>query len=79
MNIKVLGTGCSKCKSLETATRAAVNESGIDAEIEKVEDIIRIMEYGVMSTPALVVDGKVVVSGRVPSVAEISNLLTKNQ
>jgi small redox-active disulfide protein 2 len=79
MNIKVLGTGCSKCKSLEVATRAAVNESGIDAEIEKIEDIVRIMEYGVMSTPALVVDGKVVVSGRVPSVAEISNILTQNQ
>lgn len=79
MEIKVLGTGCSKCKTLEKLTRDAVAESGISAEIEKVEDIYKIMSYGVMSTPALVVNQKVVVSGRVPSVAEIKDILAKNQ
>ena len=79
MEIKVLGTGCSKCKTLEKLTRDAVAESGISAEIEKVEDIYKIMSYGVMSTPALVVNQKVVVSGRIPSLAEIKELLSKNQ
>jgi len=79
MEIKVLGTGCSKCKTLEKLTRDAVAESGISAEIEKVEDIYKIMSYGVMSTPALVVNQKVVVSGRIPSLAEIKELLSRNQ
>jgi small redox-active disulfide protein 2 len=79
MEIKVLGTGCSKCKTLEKLTRDAVAESGVTAEIEKVEDIYKIMSYGVMSTPALVIDKKVVVSGRVPSLAEIKEILVKNQ
>lgn len=79
MEIKVLGTGCAKCKTLEKLTRDVVAESGISAEIEKVEDIYKIMSYGVMSTPALVIDQKVVVSGRVPSVAELKDILTKNQ
>jgi small redox-active disulfide protein 2 len=79
MEIKVLGTGCTKCKTLEKLTRDAVTESGISAEIEKVEDIYKIMSYGVMSTPALVINQKVVVSGRVPSVAELKDILTKNQ
>jgi len=77
MDIKVLGTGCSKCKSLEKATREAVAEAGIDATVTKVEDIVEIMSYGVMTTPALVVDGKVVVKGKVPSVTEIKSLITK--
>ena len=77
MEIKVLGTGCPKCKTLEKATREAVNELGIDANIEKVEDIMKIMEYGVMHTPALVIDGKVVVSGRVPNEKDLKNLLTQ--
>ncbi len=79
MNIKVLGTGCSSCKSLEQATRNAVAEMGINANIEKVEDIVKIMEYGVMHTPALVINEKIAVSGRVPSVSEIKEIITKNQ
>ncbi len=79
MEIKVLGTGCSKCKALEKLTREAVAELGIQAEIEKVEDIYKIMSFGVMSTPALVINQKIVVSGRVPSVSEIKDLVTKNQ
>ncbi|MBS2210879.1 TM0996/MTH895 family glutaredoxin-like protein [Carboxylicivirga mesophila] len=75
MDIKVLGTGCAKCKSLEEITRKAVEEKGIDANVEKVEDLIQIMTYGVMTTPALVIDGKVAVKGRVPSVEEIKDLL----
>ncbi|MCW0483197.1 thioredoxin family protein [Gaoshiqia sediminis] len=77
MDIKVLGTGCPKCKALETATRDAVAEAGINALVTKVEDIVEIMNYGVMTTPALVVDGKIVVKGKVPSVAEIKSILTK--
>ena len=60
MEIKVLGTGCPKCKTLEKHTRDAVNELGLDANVSKVEDIMDIMNFGVMTTPALVVDGKVV-------------------
>jgi len=77
MEIKVLGTGCPKCKTLEKTTRDVVAQMGIDASISKVEDIMDIMSYGIMSTPALVVDGKVVVKGRVPSEKEIKELLTK--
>lgn len=77
MEIKVLGTGCVKCKSLEKVTREAVAEMKLEANIEKVEDIVKIMGYGVLSTPALVVDGKIVVSGRVPSVKETIQFLTK--
>jgi small redox-active disulfide protein 2 len=77
MEIKVLGTGCPKCKALEKATREAVLEAGITADVTKVEDIVDIMNYGVMITPALVVDGKVLLKGRVPSVTEIKNLITK--
>jgi small redox-active disulfide protein 2 len=79
MEIKVLGTGCAKCKTLEKLTRDAVAETGITAEIEKVEDIYKIMSFGVMQTPALVIDKKVVLSGRIPSMTELKELLTKNQ
>ena len=75
MEIKVLGTGCAKCKSIEKATIPAVEESGIDATVTKVEDFLEIMKLGVMTTPALVVDGKILVKGRVPSVAEIKEML----
>jgi len=75
MEIKVLGPGCPKCKTLEKATREVVKKNNIDATITKVEDIMDIMAFGVMSTPALVVDGKVVVKGRVPSNDEIAKLL----
>ncbi|MDX9883263.1 MAG: thioredoxin family protein [Prolixibacteraceae bacterium] len=77
MEIKVLGTGCPKCKALEKATREAVAETGIEAEVSKVEDILDIMKHGVMTTPALVVDGKVVAKGRLLTVAEIKSLITK--
>lgn len=75
MEIKVLGTGCPKCKKLEQLTRDAVSELGIEATIEKVEDIYKIMQFGVMRTPGLVVNGKVVMSGRLPKTSEIKELL----
>jgi small redox-active disulfide protein 2 len=78
MEIKVLGTGCARCKSLEKVTRKAVEELNLDAAVEKVEDIQKIMEYAVMRTPALVINEKVVMSGQVPKVAELKELLTKN-
>lgn len=76
MEIKVLGTGCPKCKTLEKVTREAVAETGVDATVTKVEDIPEIMSSGVMMTPALIIDGKIVVKGRVPSVEEIKRLIT---
>jgi small redox-active disulfide protein 2 len=78
MKIEVLGSGCSKCKTLEKLTREVVSETGIKAEIEKVEDIMRIMNYGVMSTPALVIDQKVVSKGRIPSKDEIKEFINLN-
>jgi small redox-active disulfide protein 2 len=74
-SIKILGTGCPKCKTLEQSVHNVVAENQIDAEITKVEDIMDIMNYGVMRTPGLVVDDKVVVSGRLPSAEEIKNFL----
>ena len=76
MEIKVLGTGCAKCKSLEKVTRKAVDELNLDATVTKVEDIQKIMEYAVMRTPALVINEKVVLSGQLPKVAEVKELLT---
>lgn len=75
MKIEILGTGCSKCKTLYENAKKAVEESGVAADITKVEDIPSIMKYGVMSTPALVVDGKVKFSGKVASVSEIMGML----
>jgi len=77
MEIKILGPGCPKCKTLEKLTREVVEQNGIDATITKVEDIVEIMKYGVMTTPALVVNGKVEMKGRVPSSDEIKQLLTR--
>jgi small redox-active disulfide protein 2 len=77
MDIKVLGSGCAKCKTLEKVTREAVDQLKLDATIEKVEDIQKIVEYGVMFTPALVVNGEVVVKGRVPKLDEVKSLLNK--
>lgn len=77
MEVKVLGTGCAKCKTLEKQTKLAIEEMGITAEVIKVEDIVEIMNFGVMTTPALVVDGQVVMKGKVPSLADIKVLLTK--
>jgi small redox-active disulfide protein 2 len=75
MVIKILGTGCAKCHQLEENTRKAVADLGIDATIEKVEDMKDIVKYGVMRTPALVVDEKIKVMGRVPSSEEIKKYL----
>jgi small redox-active disulfide protein 2 len=77
MEIKILGTGCTNCKNLEKATYNAVAELDVNATITKVEDIQQIMGYGVMRTPALVVDEKVIMYGRVPSVSEIKEMLLK--
>lgn len=78
MEIKILGTGCARCKYLEDVTRKAVQELNIDASVEKVEDIQKIMEYAVMRTPALVIDEKVVLSGQVPNIKQLKDLLTHN-
>jgi len=75
MKIEVLGTGCARCTMLYEAVQAAVKQKGVDAEIAKVEDIPSIMKYGVMSTPALVIDGQVKFSGKLASVADIMGLL----
>ncbi len=77
MNIQILGTGCAKCKSLEKLTREVVEQNGFTAEISKVEDIMEIMKFNVMSTPAIVINGKVEIKGRVPSAEEIKQLLSK--
>lgn len=75
MKIEILGMGCKKCSDLMDGAKKAVNELNIEAEFVKVEDIKTIMSYGVMTTPALVVDGVVKVSGKIPSVEEIKKLL----
>ena len=75
MKIEVLGTGCAKCKTLYENVQKALEESGKEAEIVKVEDIPSIMKYGVMSTPALVIDGQVKFSGKLASAAEIKRML----
>ena len=79
MIIKVLGPGCKNCKDLERVTREAVSELGVEATVEKVEDYPTIVGYGVMSTPALVIDEKLVLSGRVPRTAEVRELITAAQ
>ncbi len=76
MKIEILGTGCSKCKTLFENARTALAESGREGEVTKVEDIPTIMKYGVMSTPALVIDGQVKFAGKVVSVAEIVGALS---
>lgn len=75
MVIKILGTGCANCRKLEENTKKAVAELGLNADIEKVTDIKDIMKYGVMKTPALVVDEKVKIMGRVPTAEEIKKYL----
>ena len=77
MDIKVLGPGCANCNKLEDATRKAVEKAGLDATIEKVSDLQEIMSYGVMSTPALVVNGELRLAGRVPSVDDLVALLQR--
>lgn len=79
MAIKILGTGCPNCQKLEAQTKQALKELNMDAEIEKVTEIQDIMGYGIMSTPALVVDDAVLVSGMVPDVEQIKERLTNNK
>lgn len=76
MDIKILGSGCAKCEQLEAAARAAAGELGVDAEFDKVTDPAEIASWGVMATPALVVDDEVVLSGRVPSADDVRVLLS---
>jgi len=77
MDIKVLGTGCPKCRALEKAVINCLAELDIAADVNKVEDINEMMEYGILRTPALVINGVVAVSGRVPSGKELKELLIK--
>lgn len=75
MKIAILGTGCPKCEKLTAETRAVADELGLDYELSKVSQVAEIMKYGVMITPALVVDGQVKVVGKVPSRDELRKLL----
>lgn len=77
MRIEVLGSGCAKCKKTKELAEKAVKETGVDAEVVKVEDFDRILEYGVMITPALVIDGDVKVAGRIPSIEDIKKWITE--
>ncbi len=76
MNVKVLGTGCTRCKQLYAEAQKAVNEAGVAATLEKVEKIDDIMKFGVMMTPALVIEGEVKCAGRIPPAREIVAWLT---
>ena len=75
MNIKVLGPGCARCHQLGKITKEVVKELGIDAEIEEVKDINKIMEYPILTTPGLVINEKLVCAGRVPTKAELARLI----
>ena len=74
-HIKILGTGCAKCKQTEAIVRDVIAQLGIDATVEKVEDIQKIMEYNVLTTPVLVIDEQIKVKGRVPLAEEVKTLL----
>lgn len=73
--IKILGTGCSKCQSMTNVIKDVVSENNIDATIEKIEDIMEIMKFNIITTPALVIDGVITIKGRVPSKDEVLALL----
>ncbi|WP_299779216.1 thioredoxin family protein [uncultured Formosa sp.] len=73
--IKILGTGCPKCQAMTGVVKDVITENNIDANVEKVEDIMEIMKYNVMTTPALVVDDVITIKGRVPSKTEVLELL----
>lgn len=75
MKIEILGMGCATCNKLEDTVRQAVKETAIDAQIDHITDIKKIMAYGVMTTPALVIDGKVVAAGKLPSLADIKKMI----
>jgi small redox-active disulfide protein 2 len=76
MNIKILGPGCARCHQLEKTTREVVKELGIDAAVEEVKDINRIVDYAVLTTPGLVINEELVCAGRVPTKAELTQLIT---
>ena len=76
MKIQILGSGCTKCRTLTEVTEKAAHELGLDYELEKVTDVKRYPDFGVMFTPALVVDGVVKLSGKVPSLDEAKTLLS---
>ena len=76
MIIKILGTGCAKCMQLEKVTKEAVKELGIDAKIEEVKDITKILAYPILTTPGLVIDEKVVCSGKIPNKDEVKKYIT---
>jgi small redox-active disulfide protein 2 len=76
MKIKILGTGCARCQQLEKTAREVVRELSIDATIEEVKDIKKIMQYPILTTPGLVIDDKLVCSGRVPTKAEVTTFIT---
>jgi len=79
LDIKVLGTGCANCINLEKNVVKVTDELNIQASVEKITDIQKILEYGIMSTPGLVVNGKVVMSGKVPKYEEVKELITQNR
>ena len=79
MEIKVLGPGCAKCQQTEKIVKEAVAEAGVEAQVEKITDIMKIMTYGVMGTPAVVVDGQVKSSGKVPKKEEVINWIKKEK
>jgi small redox-active disulfide protein 2 len=75
MNIKVLGPGCKKCDKTEQIVKAALAEAGVTATVEKITDMIQIAGFGIMSTPAIVVDGDVRLVGKVPSIADVKQII----
>ncbi len=79
MDIKILGPGCVRCKTLEKQVINTLAELDIAANVSKVEDVVKIMEYGILSTPALVINEKVIFSGRIPAVSDLKEILTNNK
>lgn len=76
MKIEILGTGCAKCKKVTDNVKRAVDELGLDIQVEKIEDINRILDYGVMMTPGVVIDGEVKVAGKIPDIKQIKQWIT---
>jgi small redox-active disulfide protein 2 len=76
MNFKILGTGCARCNQLENLTKEVLKEMGVEAHIDHVKDIKKIMEYPILTTPGLVINEELVLSGRVPSKAEMTKIIT---
>jgi len=79
MKIEILGMGCATCNKLEDTVRLAIKEAGIDAQIDHVKDIKKIMTYGVMTTPALVIDGVVKAAGKIPTLTDIKQMIGGNK